>query len=319
MTMCKVLVTGATGFVGRILVQELARRGISVRAGVREAATTPVPGVEAVAYDLSARPDSAALLTGVDTVFHLAARVHRLHEAGNDLDAGYRRPNCEATLDLARAAVAAGCRRLVFASSVKVNGEATQGVPFRASDEPAPMDAYARSKRDAEAGLFEIARESGLEVVVIRPPLVYGPGVGANFLRLMRLVERRVPLPLARVDNRRSLVYVANLVDALLACASDAVAAGQTYMVSDGMAVSTPGLIGHLAEALGTRPNLWSAPRWLLESSAAVLGRRDQLARLTGSLVVDDQPIRRELGWRPPFTMRDGLAVTARWFLGGTR
>ena len=200
-------------------------------------------------------------------------------------------------------------------SSVKVNGESTVARPFSETDNPAPEDAYGISKREAEDALREISTLTGMEIVIVRPPLVYGPGVKGNFLRLMRLVGRGIPLPLASISNQRSLVYLGNLVDAITACIDSPAAAGKTYLVSDGKDVSTPELIRRLAAVLGRPSRLFPFPHSLLALGGAILGKRDEVARLTGSLQVDSTRIRDDLHWQPRFSLDQGLAETARWFL----
>ena len=266
--------------------------------------------------DLCTITDWPKLLDGVTTVIHLAARTHVLHETEADSLSAYRRINVTATENLAHACAKAGVKRLVFLSSIKVNGESTTSQPFRATDTPQPQDAYGISKCEAEQALFRIASETGLEITVIRPPLVYGPGVKGNFRRLLGIAHRGWPLPLASVHNRRSFVYVENLADAIAACATHPAAAGKTFLVSDGTELSTPQLIRELASRLGARAPLWPCPAWLLQGAATAVGRGAEAARLLGSLQVDSTGIRSELGWVPPFSAAQGLDQTARWFSG---
>jgi nucleoside-diphosphate-sugar epimerase len=307
-----VLVTGAGGFVGRALCEALAASGRPFRACVRRP-HPDLPGAVAVG-EIGPDTDWRAALEDVDAVAHLAARTHVMRETAADPLAEYRRINVLATERLARSAAARGVRRLVFVSSVKVNGESTRERPFTEDDPPQPEDAYGATKWEAEQLLHRVAGESGIEIVVLRPPLVYGPGVKGNFLRLMDLVARGVPLPLGRVTNRRSLIYVGNLADAIARALAAPQAAGRTYLVSDGEDVSTPELARAIARALGVRPRLLPAPAALLELGAALTGRRAQAARLLGSLQVDGSRIRRELDWRPPFSLARGLAATAEWY-----
>ena len=307
------LVTGASGFVGRALCVEMLRLGLPVRAAVRADGVERIPRGCAIARidELSAATDWSEALRGVGTVIHLAARVHVMHENARDPLAEFRKTNVEATVHLARQAVERGVRRLVFVSSIKVNGEATEGARrYSEADAPAPVDAYGISKWEAEKALQQIAAETGIEVVVLRPPLVYGPGVKGNFASMLGVLRRGVPLPLASVSNGRSLVYVGNLVDALLRCATHPDAAGQTYLVSDGEELSTPNLLRRLGEALGRPARLWPCPPALLLATARLLGRGAQMERLLGSLRVDDRKIRRELGWAPPYSVADGLKAT---------
>jgi nucleoside-diphosphate-sugar epimerase len=263
--------------------------------------------------DIGPDTDRRAARAGVRCVVHLAARAHVMSESASDPLAEYRRANVEATLRLARQAAAAGVRRLVFMSSIKVNGEASER-PYTEADAPRPEDAYGISKWETEQALAALAAATGLEVVVLRPPLVYGPGVKGNFLRLMRLVARGTPLPLASIANRRSLVYVGNLADAVIAALDAPHAAGRTYLAADGEDVSTPGLIRAIADALGTRARLLPCPATLLTLGAALTGRRAEAERLTGSLQVDATRLTRELGWRPRTTLAQGLAETAAWY-----
>jgi nucleoside-diphosphate-sugar epimerase len=311
--MSLVFVTGASGFVGRVLLSRLVACGETVRAGVRDPHLTFGSGIETRAYDLEATPDWPRLLSGVEVVYHLAARVHRLHESEAEAEQGNQRINHLATLELARAAATAGCRRLVYVSSIKVNGEATGESPFSSDDPMAPEDAYGRAKRDAELGLHAIAADAGLEVCIVRPPLVYGPCVGANFLRLLQLVRRGIPLPFASVTNARSLVYVGNLADLLVTCGRNPTATGKTFLVSDGMPLSTPELIRSIANALERPARLWPFPPKLLIGLGRMFGRRKEISRLTGSLVVDDTSTRELLGWKPPWSIHEGLVETVHW------
>lgn len=313
--MTPVLVTGANGFVGRRAVARLAADGRQVRAVVRAlpAATDRAVDWRSVG-DLADVADWQPLLAGVGAVIHLAGRAHKMNEWPAE-EYLYRRVNVELTLRLARAAAEAGVRRFVFVSSVKASGESTAPEECLSSaDQPAPVDPYGLSKFEAERGLRELSAATGLEVVIVRPPLVYGPGVGANFLRLMNAVDRGLPLPFGAVENRRSLVFVGNLVDALVVCAEHPQAAGRTYLVSDGEDVSTPELVRAIAGALGRAPRLIGVPPALMRAAGALLGRRAQVDRLLGSLAVDSGPIRSELGWMPPYSLRQGLAETAAWY-----
>lgn len=305
-----VLVTGATGFVGRAVCAELLRCGWKVRAALRSAERRPPEGCEpTVVGDLADEPDWRAALAGIEVVVHLAARVH---DMGGSDERLYERVNSAATRDLAHAAAAAGARRFVFLSSIKVNGErAAAAAPFRFDDPPQPQDAYARSKWSAEQAL---AQTRGIQVTVIRAPLVYGAGVGANFLRLVRLVDARVPLPFASIRNRRSLIYVRNLAQLVGVCAEHAGAAGKTFLAADGEDLGTPELIARIGRVLGRAPLLFPFPVPLLRLGAAAAGRRAEISRLTDSLAVDAGETRRRLDWRPAFATDDGLRDTVAWY-----
>jgi nucleoside-diphosphate-sugar epimerase len=310
----RVLVTGASGFVGQALVAHLRIGGAWVRAAVRQERHA-IAAEEVVRLgSIDDDTDLNAATAGAEIVVHLAARTHVLHEAAADPVFEFRRVNVEGSERLAEAAARAGVRRLVFLSSVKVNGESTRQAPFCEEDVPRPADPYGISKWQAEQSLARIASRTGMEVVVLRAPLVYGPGVKANFLRLMDLVARGTPLPLAAVRNRRSLIYLGNLVDAIVACVEAPESAHKTYLVSDGEDISTPGLIRALAAALKVPARLFSLPAPALKLAGALLGKKDEIARLTGSLQVDSSRIRSELDWRPPFRLSEGLAATARWY-----
>lgn len=313
-----VLVTGANGFVGRALCKRLAMEGFIVHAAVRclernhEFPGNRESGVEWVAVeDIGPDTDWAGTLRGVDVVIHLAARVHVMKETAPDPAVIYDRVNFRGTERLARQAAEAGIERFVFLSTVKVNGEATDDVPFAETDPVFPLGPYAMSKWRAEKALSRIAEETQLKVTVLRIPLVYGPGVGGNFLRLMKWIYWGIPLPLAGIKNRRSLLYLGNLVDALMACAVTQSAAGKTFFVSDDEDVSTPELIRRLAAAMGKNARLFHLPISLLRFA----DKRRAVNRLSQSLVVDSSAIRRETGWTPPYSMDCGLGETAKWFL----
>lgn len=313
----KVLLTGATGFVGRGVLEAFAAiPELHLAVAVRSRLSGEFPGVEVHSIDgLSATQDWTSALAGVDVVVHAAARVHVMHETAGDPLAEFRAVNVEGTLNLARQAAAAGVRRFIFISSIKVNGESTPpGRPFRAEDVPAPADPYGQSKLEAERALSRLAEERAMEWVVIRPPLIYGPGVGANFASLMRAVQRQLPLPFARVRNQRSLVARDNLVDLLRVCLEHERAANQIFLVSDDHDLSSAELCRHLAMALGVRPRLLPVPVALLQGLAALFGRGAQAQRVLGSLQVDIGKTRELLGWRPPVSVDQALAATARWY-----
>jgi nucleoside-diphosphate-sugar epimerase len=310
----RILVTGATGFVGQALLARLQNSGRPVRAALRTSASVCAAGEKVVVGHIGPDTDWQQALQGVGCVVHLAARTHVLDDDSADPMAAYRDINVLGSIRLAQQAVAAGVRRLIFLSSVKVNGETTGLRPFTESDVPAPLDAYGITKAEAENALRRIGAETGMETVILRPPLVYGPGVKGNLLRLLDLVHRGVPLPLASIRNQRSLIYVDNLADAIATCIDVPAAAGSTYMVSDGEDVSTPALIGKLAAAMGKSPRLLPCPPALLTFGAAMLGKRATALRLTGSLAVDSSRIRQDLGWQPRSSLDQGLNAMVRWY-----
>jgi UDP-N-acetyl-alpha-D-quinovosamine dehydrogenase len=308
-----IAVTGADGFVGSALCPGLDQAGARVRRVVRAPKSDIVSGPAVAVGDIGPVTDWGSALTDVSCVVHLAARTHVLRETASDALNEYRRINVGGTKRLAEQAAAAGVRRLVFLSSIKVNGEATAGDAYDEEDAPRPEDAYGVSKWEAERCLHAGASVPP-EVVILRPPLVYGPGVKGNFLRLLGLVERGAPLPLGSIRNRRSLLYVGNLVDAIIAAITRPAAAGRTYLVSDGQDLSTPELVRAIARLLGTRARLLPFPVSLLRLGGSMLGRADEIARLTGSLRIDSSRIRREFDWAPRWTVEAGLAETVRWY-----
>lgn len=312
----RVLVTGASGFVGLPLCKEIRHREWQVRAAVRSPVQFHTMGIEPViigAIDGETNWDEA--LRDIDVVIHLAARVHVMKDASTDPLAEFLKVNLHGTVNLARQAARAGVKRFVYASSIKVNGERTsETAPFTESGQPNPQDPYAVSKWQAEQALQRIAQETGLEIVVVRPPLVYGPGVKGNFISLLTAIDKGVPLPLASANNARSLVYVGNLVDALIACATHPAAAGQTYLVSDGEDVSTAALVEKIARALGRNNRSFHFPPALLRAVATLAGRSEQVDRLFGSLRVSNEKICGELSWSPPYTLNQGLRATADWY-----
>jgi nucleoside-diphosphate-sugar epimerase len=315
----RVLVTGANGFVGQALCAALAAAGYRVRAALRSERALPAgAGESTIVGEIDASTHWAAALAGVELVVHLAARVHRLADAAADAQR-YETTNAWGTQRLAAEAAAAGVRRLIYLSSVKVNGEGPTARPYTAEDEPHPEDAYARSKWLAEKLLLQAAAGSRLEAAVVRPPLVYGPGVRANFLRLLQWVERGWPIPLAGIDNRRSLVGVWNLCDLIVRLLSHPAPPGRVWMVSDGEDFSTPDLMREIGRAMGRRVRLFPAPLALLRAGAGLAGRAEELHRLCDSLQVDITQTRRELAWAPPVAAAEGLARTVRWYLAKDR
>ncbi len=307
----KVLVTGGNGFVGSALVENLRARGHTVVAATRS------PAENAVSVgDITNATDWRAALAGCDAVVHAAARVHQMREQAENAEALYRQTNVEGTLNLARQAVAAGVRRFVFLSSIKAMGEAGH---FSETTPCHPEDAYGRSKHEAEDALLKLSAATGLEVVILRLPLVYGPGVKGNFLNLMGIVKKGVPLPFGAVRNARSLLYLGNLLDVIALCLIHPAARGRVFLPSDGAEVSTSQLIRAIASAMGRKALLIPVPPSLMLAAAGMLGKGPAAARLLGDLSVDSSPLFRELGWRPPFTMEDGLKTTANWYGEGAR
>ena len=284
-----VLITGSTGFVGQALVKRLGKLPIR----------------------LATRADSAGwekVLVGIKTVVHLAARVHVMHDTEVDPLTAFRAVNVDGTLNLARQAAAAGVKRFVFVSSVKVNGESTQpGRAFIEADAPNPQDAYGQSKHEAEHGLRQLSAATGMEIVIVRPPLVYGPGVKANFAALMRAVQRGWPLPLGAVHHQRSLVALDNLVDFIVTCITHPQAANQTFLVSDGQDLSTTELVRGMAKAAGVPARLLPLPVWALQAGASLLGKGDAVQRLCGNLQIDISKAQNLLGWVPPVSVAEGL------------
>ncbi|ARJ66574.1 NAD-dependent dehydratase [Magnetospirillum sp. ME-1] len=304
----KILVTGATGFVGAALIRHLRQQGDEVVGAVRRSTD---PGMVAVG-DIGPGTDWLPALAGVETVIHLANRAHVMTETEADPEAAFMAVNRDGSLRLAHQAVEAGVRRLVFVSSIKVNGEATFGRGFTAADPPAPEDAYGRSKLEAERGLADIAVASGLELVVVRPPLLHGPGVKGNLRSLMRAVDKGIPLPFGLVRNQRSLLGMDNLVNLLSLCARSERAAGGIWLATDGEDVSSAELVRRLAAVLGRPARLLPVPPALLRLAGRLTGRGAAVERLLGSLQVDDSETRRVLGWAPPKTLSQGLADMAR-------
>lgn len=311
----RVLITGATGFVGRALLDALVLRpGTIVTAAVRRETVLPA-GVRVCRIDdVGTRTDWGDALTDCRAVVHLAARVHVMRDDAADPVEAYRRVNAAGTLELARQAVAAGVKRFIFISSIKVNGESTgPGGAFSEADAPRPVDAYGNSKAEAEVGLLALAASTKLEVVIIRPPLIYGPGVQANFLTMARWLARGVPLPLGAIrENRRTLLGLGNLVDFIVTCLAHPAAANQLFLVGDGEDLSTTDLLRRVAAALGVRARLVPVPVPLLIALASLVGRRDAMERLCGSLRVDMRKAQRLLGWTPVMSVDEGLRLAVR-------
>ncbi|QFS35946.1 UDP-glucose 4-epimerase family protein [Burkholderia cepacia] len=314
--MTRIVVTGANGFVGRAVCRLALAAGHTVTALVRRPGGC-VAGVREWVHDA---PDFAGLVDAwpadleADCVIHLAARVHVMRDESPDPDAAFEATNVAGTLRVAEAAYAHGARRFVFASSIKAVAEGDRGVPLAEDVTPAPQDPYGRSKLRAEQALAQFGLRAGVDVVVVRPPLVYGPGVRANFLRMMDVVSRGLPLPLGAIAARRSLVYVDNLADALLRCAIDPRAAGECFHVADDDAPSVAGLLRMVGDALGRPARLFPVPVTLLAVLGRLTGRSAAVDRLTGSLQLDAGRMKRVLDWKPPHTTRQGLEATAAWY-----
>jgi len=316
----RVLVTGADGFVGRAVCRNLLRAGMTPRAALRDSAlwsglqaALPSMAEWAEIGDLGETPRLDEALAQVDAVIHLAARVHVMQDKASDPLAEYRRTNAQGTQKLAQAAAAAGVRRMVLISTIKVNGESTTERPFTEEDAPAPQDPYSVSKWEAEEALKAVANQADLEAAVVRPPLVYGPGVRANFLSLMKLAGKGIPLPLPETHNRRSLLGVENLADFLVRCTWHEAAANQTFLLSDGEDLSTRELVRLLAQAQGKQAHFLPVSVGIVRMVAGLLGKEAAMDRLLGSLVVDSSKARAVLNWSPPVTMEDGLEATVQW------
>jgi nucleoside-diphosphate-sugar epimerase len=314
-----ILVTGATGFVGNAVVQTLIKKNDqnTLAVALRQSGMNWPPNVMVhIVSGLSSSTDWSSALKGIDVVVHCAARVHVMHDQEEDSLAEYRRVNVEGTLELARQAATAGVRRFVFLSSIKVNGEMTSlNQLYTADDKPAPIDPYGISKYEAEQGLRKLASQAGMEVVIIRPPLVYGAGIKANFRSMMHWLYKGIPLPFGAIHNKRSLVGLDNLVDLIITCTEHPAAANQIFLVSDGEDMSTTDLLKRTAIALQKQAKLIPVPQSVLEFGLKLLKKNHLSQRLLGSLQVDISKTRELLGWVPPVSINEGLRKTADAFL----
>ena len=315
--MNRILVTGANGFVGTALTRMLAEPGNNVRCAFRRQRPDNSDNAfyeSVIVGDINEETKWSNALQNVDSIVHLAARVHVMDETDPDPLAAFRKVNVNGTKKLAYEAAKSGAKRFIFMSSIKVNGEATKEHPFTEEDTPAPGDPYGVSKCEAEQTLLNISKETGLEIVIIRPPLIYGPGVGGNFIRLLNWINRGIPLPLKSVDNRRSLVFVDNVADIIIRCINHPNAPGQTFFVSDGEDLSTPKLMSKLANAMKRPSRLVPFPPSVLLMIAKSIRKGDVAKRLLGSLQVDSGKANRILGWSPPISVDEGLSRTVTWY-----
>lgn len=314
-----VFVTGAAGFVGQRLCAQLhSMKGWRLIGLVRQAPNAELVESldDVVIADLCQKPDLQASLVGIDVIVHLASRVHNMK--GKASLAAYRASNVEAARHLVNEAVRARVKRLIFVSTVKVNGEETTVQPFSGDQAPAPEDAYAQSKLEAEEEIRRIAKGTDLEVVILRPPLVYGPGVRANFLSLLRLASRSWPLPLGSVRNKRSILHVDNLIDAIVVAATSPAAANRTFTISDDGSVSTPDLVKKLGAGMGRQPKLIPFPVCALKFFGRLFGLSRQVSRLIVSLEADNSKFKAVTGWKPGKSTDEGLRETVSWFMKRT-
>ena len=312
----KILVTGANGFIGTQLSETLANSGHQVRNTARSLATNSPITREMITCDLESADNLDHLTTGCDAIVHLAGRAHVMSDDPATSESLYLSANVDVTRKLAQSAARTGVKQMILMSSVKVNGESTTiDSPFTSQDTPNPQDPYGRSKTQAEQTLWDVASASGLEGVVIRPPLVYGPGVRANFASLIGIVNRGMPLPLGSIQNKRSFVAIDNLIDCVATALQSSNAAGQTLLVSDGNDLSTPELIRYIASALDKSPTLFPFPPVLLKLAATSAGKRSAYDRLCGSLTVDIALTKQKLSWTPPFTVQESLQRTVDAFI----
>lgn len=320
----KILITGATGFVGRKLCEVLKARGYFVRGAIRSNAAVSdcITGKQisfllddvVVVGDIGPQTDWDQSLKGIDVVIHLAARVHIMQEMSSDPALAFRLVNVMGTEKVAKMAAKSGVKRFIYISSISIHGNSTDSKAYIENDKPSPYGPYALSKWEAEVSLQRISKETGLDLVIVRPPLVYGPGVGGNFFMLMRWIDRGLPLPMGSVHNLRSFVGIENLVDLIVLCVTSQQAKGETFLVSDGEDLSTPDLIRRAAKMLGKRARLISVPVGLMRGVAKLIGKEDVLNRLCNYLQVNSDKARNLLGWYPQVPLDEGLLKTARWY-----
>ena len=323
--MLRILVTGANGFVGRSLCPALRIAGFKVRGAIRDFGEYGVDVVKrdldeiVCVGDIDSSTEWSESLAGIDAVIHLAARVHILQEVSKNPLESFRSVNVKGSERLARAATMAGVRRLIYVSSILIHGNFTEAKPYSEDDAAHPHSPYAVSKWEGELALRSVSKETGLELVTVRPPLVYGPGVGGNFLRLMCWAEKGWPLPLASIHNLRSFIGIDNLVDLLVRCVDHPKAANEVFLAADGEDLSTPDLIRRVAKLLNRPARLLPFPVNILRASASVVGMDDVVDRLCNSLQVDSGKARRVLGWQPGVSLDEGFARTAEWYATSQR
>ena len=316
--MTNVLVTGASGFIGKPLIARLLQSGYFVRAASRSKPLINIikntDNYEWQYYDLTSIDiNYDSLLKDIDIVIHLAAQVHIMDGISGDILDGYRIVNTRATEILADESSSRGIKRFIFLSTIKVNGEGSNNRVMSVTDIPNPQDPYAVSKHDAEIAIRKIGDEGEMDYAILRPPLVYGPGVRANFLRLLKIISLRYPLPLAAINNRRSLIYVYNLVDLIFSFIKLETTVKKVYLVKD-IDISTPDLLRAIARSFGHHITLIPVPLFLLKIAGLILGKKSIIDRLTDSLVIDDSPTRDELDWAPLYGLDEGLKATANWY-----
>ncbi len=309
-----ILVTGPDGFVGTKVTQELSERNHFVRGALWKRTAFDYEYESIIVGSINGSTDWARALKGIDTVVHLAARVHVMNDTSDDPLTAFREVNVEGTRQLADCAAVAGVQHFIFVSSIKVNGESTDEKPFTEKDTPNPEDPYSISKWEAEQLLREIEVRTGMSVTILRPPLIYGPGVKANFMKMIQFIEKGMPLPLGSVDNKRSLLGLGNFVDLICLCVEEEATKGETFVVSDGQDMSTAELIEKIGLALNKKPFLVSMPPALLRGLGRIVRKQSMIKRLTGSLVIDSSKVRSMLNWQPPYSVEHELDRTAAWY-----